>query len=952
MILCQMILSPAPPRRSEDRIICHRIIKKESGGQRRLGFQNLQFLFLVALLTSILSVSISAAPPVVSGVDLRGLQIGKATLLTITGTDLLPNPRLLTTARIAKQTLKDGAKPERIVLEVELAEGSQPGLENWWLVTDNGVSARSTFATDQLPQKPFAAKTESLPVALHGTIAGSQVRDVTFTGKAGQEIICEVEAQRLESKLRPVLKLYGPNNALVKWSLPLTALRGDTRLEVKLPADGEYRLQVHDLQFAAAAPGHFRVKIGQWAYADLAFPSTVQRGTSAEVQLVGRGGETRTVRLPSNADGQAAPAPWADPAKSSGPQAAVWLSDVPELIEGEGNQSAVQVLPALPVAVNGRISKPGEEDAYELTVEPGTDVDMDVTADAHGSPIDAELEVRDIKGARLAINDDSPDGPDPRLTYKVPKDVTKIIAVIRDVNGNGGPRCIYRFHAAVKAAEKSGGFTLKMIEDSHTLEPGRAGVFKVEAVRDGYEGPIELTFDHLPEGVKISGQKIPAQATGTLLTLSSDKPMQPIITALKGRAKDHEALARFDSALLGKFQPWLENDLALAGAKKSEVQFSAGWGQGADAKKVPLSGKLILPVKCSRPVGHDGPVRLTLLTSQARQITKGVVDPLRNLREEKAVLIEDDKKAQQAFDAVAVAKTALTKAQDALTAANKAADAASKAAEAAAKKAADAAAKAAADAAAAAALNKAPTDDAAIKPATTAAAAADAATKAAAAAATADDAAKKAAATAATAVAVAAKNIQAAQTALATAEKAAADAALKAKNDVEFSLVVPAEMAEVPHQIAFKAELLKRDRRTVEAVAYTPVHDFPVINPLVVKITPPAPAKLDAKTGATLDLVGQVERLEGAKGDVTLTLADLPPGVTAPATAIVKADQTQFKFPLKFPANFKPGEFSGLKISGTGKPYGTIVVKTRDALVDVKVLPPDPPTEPKPASQP
>ena len=852
-------------------------------------------------------VSLHAAPPVVSGVDVRGLQIGKPTLLTITGADLLPNPRLLTTARIAKQTLKDGAKPERIVLEVELAEGSQPGLENWWLVTDNGVSARSTLATDQLPQKPFAEKAGSLPVALHGTIAGSQVRDVTFTGKAGQEIICEVEAQRLESKLRPVLKLYGPGNALLKWSLPLTALRGDTRLEVKLPADGEYRLQVHDLQFAAVAPGHFRVKIGQWSYADLAFPSTVQRGASAEVQLVGRADETQTVRLPSNAEGKAAPAPWADASNSSGPQAAVWLSDLPELVE-ERAGSAAQSLPTLPVAVNGRISKPGEEDAYELSVESGTDVDMDVSADSFGSPIDAELEVRDLNGARLAINDDSPDGPDPRLTYKVPKDVTKIVAVIRDVNGNGGPRCIYRFHAAVKAAEKTGGFTLKMIEDSHTLEPGRAGVFKVEAVRDGYEGPIELTFDHLPEGVKISGQKIPAQATGTLLTLTSDKPMQPIITALKGRAKDHEMLARFDSALLGKFQPWLENDLALAGAQKSRIQFSAGWGQGADAKKVPLSGKLMLPVKCSRPLGHDGPVRLTLLTSQARQITKGVVDPLRNLREEKAVFIEDDKKAQQAFDAVAVAKTALTKAQEALTAANKAAESA-------AKKAADAAAKVAGDATAEATPSKTGADAAAAK-----------------------------------AVEVAAKNIEAAQAALGNAEKAATDAALKAKNDVEFALVVPAEMPEVPHQSAVKAELLKRDRRTVEAVAYTPVRDFPVVNPLAVKITPPDAVKLDPKTGATIELVGKIERLEDAKGDVTLTLAGLPADVTAPATATVKADQTEFKFPLKFPANFKPGDYSGLKISGTGKPYGTIVVKTRDAVVDVKVLPPDPPPETKPAS--
>lgn len=834
--------------------------------------QGFQFLFVVAVLCSTLSASVSAAPPVVNGIDLRGLQIGKPTLLTITGSDLLPNPRLLTTARVAKQTLKDGARPDRITLEVELAEGSQPGLENWWLVTDNGVSARSTIATDHLPQKPIGEKAESLPVALHGTISGSQVREVSFAGKAGQEITCEVEAQRLEGKLRPVLKLYGPGNALVKWSLPLLALRGDTRIEAKLPADGEYRLQVHDLQFAAAAPGHFRLKIGQWSCADLAFPSTIQRGTSAEVQLVGRDGETRTVRLPSNSDGRAVPAPWPDSASASGPQAAVWLSDLPELVE-ERAGSAPQSLPALPVAVNGRISTPGEEDAYELTVQPGMEVDMEVSGDALGSPIDAELELRDLKGARLAINDDAGGSPDPRLTYKVPENTTRFVAVVRDVNGNGGPRCIYRLQATVKSAEKSAGFALGMIQDNHTLQSGNASVFKVEAVRDGYEGPIELAFDPLPEGVKVSGQTIPAEATGILLTLSSDKPVQPVITALKGRAKDRETLARFDSALPGKFQPWLENDLALAGAPKPQIQFSAGWGQGADGGKIPLSGKLTLALKCSRPAGHDGPVRLTLLTSQARQLNKGAVDAAKTLREEKAVLIEEDKKAQQVFDAVTAARTALAAAQAALAAANK--------------------------------------DD------------------------TADESAVKA--------------LETAQDALDRAETAATEAAQKAKNDVEFALVVPAELPEVPHQIAFKAELLKRDRTTVEAVTYTPVRDFPVINPLVVKVAPPAPAKLDAKTGATLELAGQIERLEGAKGEVALTLTGLPPGVTAPATVNLKSEETQFKFALKFPANFKAGDVSGLKISGTGKPYGTIQVKSREAVVAVKVLPPDPAPEPKPA---
>lgn len=824
----------------------------------------LPFALLVALL--VLSVSLRAAPPAVTTIDVRGLQIAHSTTLTLTGTDLLPNPRLLTTARIARQSLKDGAKPDRITLDIELAPGTSPGLHNWWLVTDHGVSAKGVLATDHLPQKPFADKVDSLPIALHGTISGSQVREVTFPGKAGQELICEIEAQRLDGKLRPVLKLHGPGNTLLKWTQPMLALRGDTRLELKLPADGEYRLQLHDLQFAA--PGnsnYFRLKLGQWSYADLAFPATVQRGASAEVQLVGRTGESRTVSLPALGNAAAVPAPWADAKSASGPQAVVWLSDLPELVESRTG-SAPQALPALPVAVNGRLSQAGEADAYTLTVTPESEVDVAVFADSLGSPIDAELELRDLKGARLALNDDFTNRPDPRLTYKVPKDVTNIVAVVRDVNANGGPRCLYRLQATLKSTNTAG-FTLLALEDSHTLAAGRAGVFKVEAKREGYDGPIELAFDALPPGLKLSGQTIPAKATARLLTLlSGDQPLPPLITTLHGKAKNHDVLARSESASLGKFQPWLENDLALAGSAKSEIEFSVAWGKDAATNAIPLGGKLTLPVTCARPLGHDGPVRLTLLTSQARLFLNNAVDPARVLREEKAVLIEEDKKAQAAFDAIAPATNALAAAQKELAAAK-------------------------------------------------------------------DDAAK----------AAAAKKVQTAETALATAKQAATEASQKATNSVEFALVVPAELADLPHQLAFKAELLKRDRRTVTAVAYTPVREFPVLNPLALKLAALAPVKLDAKTGATLDVIGQVERLNGAKGDVTVTLAGLPTGVTAPATAVVKDGATEFKFALKFPVGFKAGDFTGLKLSASAKPFNAATVKSRDLDFAVTVLAPEPP---------
>jgi hypothetical protein len=101
-----------------------------------------------------------------------------------------------------------------------------------------------------------------------------------------------------------------------------------------------------------------------------------------------------------------------------------------------------------------------------------------------------------------------------------------------------------------------------------------------------------------------------------------------------------------------------------------------------------------------------------------------------------------------------------------------------------------------------------------------------------------------------------------------------------------------------------------------------------------------------------LEVAGKVERLEGAVGDLALTVAGLPPGIAAPLPFTVKKGATDFKFALKFPPTFKPGEYPGLKISATAKPFGPLLVRSRDASVTLKVLPPDPLPETSPPAKP
>ena len=98
---------------------------------------------------------------------------------------------------------------------------------------------------------------------------------------------------------------------------------------------------------------------------------------------------------------------------------------------------------------------------------------------------------------------------------------------------------------------------------------------------------------------------------------------------------------------------------------------------------------------------------------------------------------------------------------------------------------------------------------------------------------------------------------------------------------------IPVELPADSYQIAVLAELLTPDKQRVLASAVTPVRALPVKLPVAVKFAVPTlEAKLDAKTGATVEVKGTVERLSGATGDVAVTLTGLPAGVPVPADEI------------------------------------------------------------------
>ena len=143
--------------------------------------------------------------------------------------------------------------------------------------------------------------------------------------------------------------------------------------------------------------------------------------------------------------------------------------------------------------------------------------------------------------------------------------------------------------------------------------------------------------------------------------------------------------------------------------------------------------------------------------------------------------------------------------------------------------------------------------------------------------------------------------------------------------------------------MAFKAELLSRDKKTVLTTRYSEVRRIPTLNPIVLQLSTAdkIAAVIDATAGATVSLAGKVNRLAGMNQDVTVSLVGLPAGIAVPK-ATVKADQTDYKLDVKFPTTFKPAELTGIRVFATGKmrPNAPIAVRSQEVAVMIQLTVP------------
>src|SRR5262249_58106594 len=123
-----------------------------------------------------------AAAPHLNPLGGQALQPGTTTVLTLTGAELLPAPRLLTAVPLAKQELQPGPSANQVKIAVTLAADVSPGIYSLRVATPRGISNPVFVAVDDLIPQPFGQPVSRLPAAVSGNVGGSDTARVTASG--------------------------------------------------------------------------------------------------------------------------------------------------------------------------------------------------------------------------------------------------------------------------------------------------------------------------------------------------------------------------------------------------------------------------------------------------------------------------------------------------------------------------------------------------------------------------------------------------------------------------------------------------------------------------------------------------------------------------------------------------------------------------------------------------
>jgi hypothetical protein len=496
-----------------------------------------------------------AAPPTLNYLEPAGAQRGTTAKVTLAGTLDASTQVWVSHAVLA---VKPTAEKNRFQITVDA--NATPGV--YWLRAYNpeGASGLRPFIVGMLPEvaeqepnddfkKP--QRLDSLPGTINGKLdKNGDVDCYAVTLQRGQTLLAALEAhQHLRSPLDCMMQVLSAEGFVLEENNDFRGL--DPQIAFTAPRDGTYIVRVYafpatpdaSIRYFGTDAGVYRLTLTTSPYADYAIPHAVRESDVASLQVVGwnqPAGPFRLVRDPHDPRWGTLFTPnWANSLRiRCEPHPGYGF--LPPLTAPENLQP--------PFSITARIDEKKGTVRIPLHAKKGQNLTIQVESRSWHWAVNPVVRVLDQKNQQVARAEPGKINADVSLAFSPPVDGLYTL-VVSDLYGGGGSR-----HVVLVRVLSEPDYELTVTTDRFALSPEQPVTIPVKINRlRGFNQPVELTVEGLPEGVKFATTSPAKPDPNSIhLTLTAEKPVNTAFRIV-GTVKDAPALARLARAPLADF---------------------------------------------------------------------------------------------------------------------------------------------------------------------------------------------------------------------------------------------------------------------------------------------------------------------------------------------------------------------------------------------------------------
>jgi hypothetical protein len=582
---------------------------------------------------------VGAVSPVLTSISPAGARAGADVELTFSGARLNDTREVMAYSPGFQVLSLDASKTNTVKAVVRVSADCPFGEHQFRLRTLGGITELRTLyvgpfqtvAEREPNNEPAKAQVVAPNTTISGTITSEDIDCFQIQVRKGDRLSAEVEAMRLgRAMFDPYLAIQDPEGRTLAESDDTILGLQDPVVSLIAPRDGMYQVTLRDTSWGGGNDFVYRLHLGNFPRPMVVFPPGGPAGADLALTFLGdpSGPIHQTVRLqremvtPAGGGGVVASA-----GGVSAPSAnRVRVVDFPNVVESADNHDRLKATFAVvgpPVAFNGVVSRPGEQDWFGFKARRKQPLEIAVFARRVRSPLDSVLELWDAKGKLVESNDDAA-GPDSVLKLTPDEDATYYLKIF-DQLGGGSPLHVYRIEVRPVVPEVVLNIPEVARNDSQTRQSiaiprGNRMATLVHVKRTAFNGDLVFQVPGLPGGVTLQADPMPpgVDTLPWVLTAAPDAALAGWLTAPVARPRTG------DKPLASHYQHALElvrgnNDQVYYGTKADRLAMAVvqevPFQLSLEAPGVPLSrgGSLKLRVTAERRPGFEDPINVRLL---------------------------------------------------------------------------------------------------------------------------------------------------------------------------------------------------------------------------------------------------------------------------------------------------------------------------------------------------